>query len=146
MARAKNRPNQRGVPLGPRRNDRVLKTAGRPTPRTGAGMLDSEMEARFEKLATKKPPIRGPKSTDTGGRVVTPKKKPPMMPADLEYINVPSRTVIKTSRTDSIASTKQIFKGFEPKAKIMPAINKGYTGVRALSGLNGGFLFNEKTL
>ncbi len=49
MLRAKNRP--RG-PIGKK-----------PTPRTGGGM--------------KKPPIRGPKPTDTGGRVVTPKKKPP---------------------------------------------------------------------
>ena len=59
MARARNRNNQRGdygrKPVGP--------IGKKPTPRTGGGM--------------KKPPIRGPKPTDTGGRVVTPKKKPP---------------------------------------------------------------------
>ena len=65
MARAKSG-NQRGTPTGPfgKRTDRVLKTAGRPTPRTGGGM----------KLPTKK--VRPPKPTDTGGRVMPKKYKP----------------------------------------------------------------------
>ena len=65
MARARNG-NQRGTPTGPfgRRRDRVLKTAGRPTPRTGGGM----------KLPTKR--VRPPMPTDTGGRVMPKKYKP----------------------------------------------------------------------
>ncbi len=65
MAKAKNG-NQRGTPTGPfgRGRDRVLKTAGRPTPRTGGGM----------KLPTKK--VRPPMPTDTGGRVMPKKYKP----------------------------------------------------------------------
>ena len=65
MARARNG-NRRGTPTGPfgRRKDRVLKTAGRPTPRTGGGM----------KLPTKK--VRPPMPTDTGGRVMPKKRRP----------------------------------------------------------------------
>ena len=61
MARARNG-NQRGTPTGPfgKRRDRMLKTAGRPTPRTGGGM----------KLPKKKV-MRGP----TGGDMKLPTKK-----------------------------------------------------------------------
>ena len=85
MARARNR-NQRGTPTGPfgKRRDRVLKTAGRPTPRTGGGM----------KLPTKKV-MRGP----TGGGMKLPTKKRPkpktgggMKLAKKKYTSVPKAT------------------------------------------------------
>ena len=70
MARARNG-NRRGTPTGPfgRRSDRVLKTAGRPTPRTGGGM----------KLPTKKAPIAGPKNVDPKP---LPKRRKPRLQVD----------------------------------------------------------------
>ncbi|MGB2458634.1 MAG: hypothetical protein ACPIA4_06310 [Flavobacteriales bacterium] len=87
MARARNG-NQRGTPTGPfgKRRDRVLKTAGRPTPRTGGGM----------KLPTKK--VRPPMPTDTGGRVM-PKKRRPPRPSDTGFgLRRPRRPVPRPRR------------------------------------------------
>ncbi len=67
MARARNR-NQRGTSTGPfgKRRDRVLKTAGRPTPRvsdTGFGL--------------RRPKKRRPRVSDTGFGLRRPRRPVP---------------------------------------------------------------------
>ena len=68
------------------RGARIGSIGRRPTSRTGGGMKLPTKKVRPPKptdtggrvvTPKKKPPIRGPKPTDTGGRVVTPKKRPP---------------------------------------------------------------------
>ena len=68
------------------RRARIGSIGRRPTSRTGGGMklptkkvLPPKPTDTGGRVVTpkKKPPIRPPKPTDTGGRVVTPRKKPP---------------------------------------------------------------------